>query len=99
MSAGVAAASTNSPTLRCPKCGNDGASGRIRCLVDVVCQADVVRLFEGVLELDGSLRALGGQPHDRPRLECVAAGLDGSPCGHRWPVPEGVVRVASKRRA
>jgi hypothetical protein len=78
--------------VRCPRCGNDGSRGAIRYLVDIVCCAEVIRLGDGaVLELAGPLRESVRDPHVRPRFECV--------CGHRWPVPDGIVHVTWEMRS
>lgn len=91
----------SSPSLTCPSCGNDGTHGAIRYLVDVVSFAEVIALDEGVLRLAGPLSPTMQDPHARPRFECWAVGPSPANrvCGRRWPVPDGIVRVAWQVRS
>lgn len=77
--------------FRCPKCGNDGATGPLRFLEDITCYRPILGVKHGVLEIDGLYRTDGYDDGSNMRFECrgrIATDDDRyAECGHEWPVP------------
>jgi hypothetical protein len=78
--------------LRCPKCGNDLATGgEIRYVETIEAARSIRRVQEGRLVVNSWYETDGYDDGKNPEFECQSHDARGHTCGHRWPVPDWIL--------